>query len=311
MHNILKTMTFTAIIGSTNLLASDGVFLFTEAPDQPTQSIVYETSPTLRVNAHGYVQDDNDRFLLGWNMQGGMLHDPMNWDISRNNLGLVHYLDSMVPVQSTTFLQSNFVLPLDDGIGATSYQHQWSIIDNMGYSHDLVATFTKNAAATWFVSLGAPDALSVVRSFPGGVPIDVANPLVLNFDASNYLFDVDGGPSAPTLYIQWDPAKTTAYDSNITLDFGPIGMPTSTRQEALPFAVDQSTQDGSAPSAPVSSEVDSSGILSTIYADGSKGADFQLAYVALGMDISQTVVRPSLSPALQASVNAIFPVVAP
>ncbi|HBN22116.1 MAG TPA: hypothetical protein DD412_02615, partial [Holosporales bacterium] len=131
MHNLLKTMTFTAILGSTNLFASDGVFLFTEAPDMPNQSIVYETSPTLRVNDHGYVQDDNDRFLLGWNMQSGMLHDPNSWDISRNNLSLVRYLDSMIPFQQTTFLQSSFTLPLADAIG-TSYQHQWSVVDNVG-----------------------------------------------------------------------------------------------------------------------------------------------------------------------------------
>tara|TARA_R110002095_G_scaffold161734_6_gene140135 strand:- start:2438 stop:3370 length:933 start_codon:yes stop_codon:yes gene_type:complete len=310
MHKLLKTMTFTAILGSTNLFASDGVFLFTERPDQPSQSIVYETSPALRVNAHGYVQDDNDRFLVGWNMQNGMLHDPLNWDMSRNNLSLVSYLDSTLPIQQTSFLQSSFTLPLNDAIGA-SYQHQWSVIDNMGSSHDLVATFTKNAAATWFVSLGSPDALSVVRDYAGGVAIDAVNPLVLNFDASNYLLSIDGMPSSPMVYIQWDPAKTTAYDSSINLDLGPVGMPTSTRIEDGAFGVSQSSQDGSAPSEPVSARVDASGVLRTVYADGSEGDSFQLGYVSLGMDISSTVVRAPLDSTTQTAVNAIFPVVAP
>jgi hypothetical protein len=104
------------------------------------------------VNAHGYVQDDNDRFLLGWNTQSGQLHDPSNWDISRNNLSLVRYLDSIVPFQQTTFLQSGFTLPLSDAVGA-SYQHQWNVVDNMGSNHDLVATFTKTQRPHGFFPL--------------------------------------------------------------------------------------------------------------------------------------------------------------
>ncbi len=310
MHNLLKTMTFTAILGATNVLASDGIFLLTETPDMPNQHIVYETSPTLRVNDHGYVQDDNDRFLLGWNMQSGMLHDPNNRDMSRNNLSLVRYLDSMLPFQQTTILQSSFTLPLGDVIG-TSYQHQWSIFDNAGNSHDLVATFTKNAAATWFVSLDSPDALNVSRDYPGGTPINAATPLILNFDAGNYLLDIDGAPGAPTVYIQWNSATTTAYDSNFMLDFGPVGMPTSTRLDSVPFGVSQSFQDGSAPSKAVSADVDASGVLRTVYADGSQGDSFQLGYIALGMNGSQSVVRASLDSATQTAVNAIFPVVTP
>ncbi len=310
MHKLLKTMTFTAILGSTNLFASDGIFLLTESPDMPNQSIAYETSPTLRVNDHGYVQDDNDRFLLGWNMQNGMLHDPNNWDISRNNLSLVRLLDSTLPFQQTTFLQSSFTLPLADATG-TSYQHQWNVVDNMGSSHDLVATFTKNAAATWFVSLGSSDALNITRGHPAGVPIDAANPLVLNFDASNYLLDIDGAPSAHNIYIQWNPSSTSAYDSNIVLDFGPIGMPTSTRLDNVPFGVSQNSQDGFAPSESVSARVDASGVLRTLYANGSESDSFQLGYVALGSGGSQSVVRASLDSATQTSVDGIFPVVTP
>lgn len=310
MHKLLKTMTFTAIFGSTSLFASDGIFLLTEAPDMAQQRIVYETSPTLRINDHGYVQDDNDRFLLGWNMQNGMLHDPHNWDISRSNLSLVRLLDSTLPFQQTTFLQTSFTLPLADALG-TNHQHQWNIVDNVGVSHDLVATFTKDAETTWFVSLSSLDALSVARDHPGGLSIDDVNPLALNFDISNDLLNVDGMPYSPTLYIQWDSASTSAPDSSFILDFGLTGMPTPTRLDSVPFGVSQTSQDGSAPSDAVSARVNGDGVLRTIYADGSEEDSFQIAYIALGENGPESIVRAPLDTTTLAKVNAIFSPVTP
>lgn len=310
MHNIVKTIALSAILGSTSLLASDGVFLLTEGPDQMPQRVVLDTSPTLRVNDHGYVQDDNDRFLLGWNINMGMPFDPMNWDMSRNNLSLVRYLDSHCPTMQTNFLNTQFILPLDDPIGV-SYSHQWQVIDNMGLSHDLIGHFVKDAPETWFVSLNVPDAMdinmSVRRDNAGGSAIDAINPIILNFDVSHYLMDVDGMPVPRSLYIQWDPAKTSAYDQYFSLDFGPMGLSTSTRQESsADFGVDQSYQDGSIPSTPVSARVDASGMFYTKYADGSEQPSFELGYMSLGTMPGQMVVRAALDVATQTSVNAIF-----
>ena len=220
------------------------------------------------------------------------------------------YLDSNLPFMQTNFLNTQFILPLADPIGA-SYSHQWQVIDNMGLSHDLVANFVKNAAATWFVSLSTPDAMdinmSVRRDNSAGLVVDAANPIILNFDGSNYLMDVDGMPGPRALYIQWDPAKTTAYDQYFSLDFGPVGIASSTRQEANPFSVDQSYQDGSTPSEPVSARVDASGVFYTIYADGSEQPSFELGYVGLSTMAGQTVVRASLDAVTQTSLNALFP----
>jgi hypothetical protein len=139
----------------------------------------------------------------------------------------------------------------------------------------------------------------------------VANPLALNFDVSNYLIDVDGGPTSSNINIQWNPSSTTAYDSNIMLDFGPVGTPTSTQLDSVPFGVLHNSQDGSAPSDAVSARVDGGGTLRTVYADGSESDSFQLGYIALGASGPQSVVRAPLDSATQTAVNAIFPVVAP
>ena len=106
MHKTLQTLALTATLGVTNLWGSAGVYLLAEEPDNVSQSIVYATEPNLRLNAHGYVQDDADRFLVGWNPQQGMHHDPMNWDMSRNNLSLVKLGESQMPVMQTTFLNT-------------------------------------------------------------------------------------------------------------------------------------------------------------------------------------------------------------
>ncbi len=310
MHKTLQTLTLTATLGATNLFASSGVYLLAEKPDDVSQSIVYATEPNLRLNAHGYVQDDSDRFLVGWNTQQGMFHDPMNWDMSRNSLSLVKLGDSQVPVMQTGSLGGQFSFPLNDAIG-TSYNHQWQVIDMNGGSHDLVATFTKNAAATWFVSLDAPDALSVNRDHHGGPLIDEANPLSLNFDGTNNLMDVSGMAGPLNVYLQWDPALSSgAPDSNVMLDFGPMGMPGATHIEDAPYGVISSYQDGSAPSKAVSAHVDGSGALQAVYADGSSQESFQLGYISLGADPSQTVVRAPLNVAEQDKVNGIFPAAA-
>ena len=86
-------------------------------------------------------------------------------------------------------------------------------------------------------------------------------------------------------------------------------MPTSTRLDNIAFGVSQSFQDGSAPSESVSARVDASGVLHTIYADGSEGNSFQLGYVALGSSGPQSIVRAPLDSTTQTAVNSIFPVV--
>lgn len=307
MHKTLQTLALTATLGVTNLFASSGVYLLAEKPDDVSQSIVFATDPTLRLNAHGYVQDDADRFLVGWNTQQGMPFDSMNWDMSRNNLSLVKLGASQMPIMQTGSLGGQFTLPLNDPIGGGGYTHQWQVVDMNGGSHDLIATFTKNAAATWFVSLDAPDALSLSRDFLGGPIIDAANPLSLNFDGINNLMDVSGVLGSLNVYIQWDPALAAgAPDSSVMLDFGPMGIATATHLENVPYSVSGSYQDGSAPSDAVSAYVDGSGSLQTTYADGSSQESFQLGYMGLGSDPSQVVVRAPLDAAAQAKVNAIF-----
>lgn len=272
---------FTFVGSLTAALASPGVFLTTDRPDDVVNGVKYQTYPANPyVSCPGYLKVGADEHFLGWDVRHGMQPDLNDWQL---NLGLVQRVPSDRPIMPTSLLNVEYVLP-STAVDGDQHSHLWHVFDHNGGSHDVLAELKKASADVWHLSLSGPD--SIWRDHYGGPVVDAHNPLILNFDPSGSLMDISGMQGSLNLMMEWHNDPMMGHMSqNVMLDLGPMnmgpGMPGSTRIDGDAFVVAHSYQDGSGPVDIVGSRVDEQGLFYTRYSDGSEEPSYQLAHVRL------------------------------
>lgn len=260
--NSMKWTTMLIGLGmATHAYGSEGVFLVAGEPDNVLNKVKYKTEIDFHVNKNGYVVDQDDNFLLGWNNQQGKDFLPYDWNMSKQNLGLVKLSCPAAAFQATTHINERVVLP-STAVDGEIHTTNWNIVDFTGKEQSILATWIKRPGLNqWGLHFSNAEVESFRRNFPGGPQVLPTDPYRLNFDPSGLLMQVDEMPnSVLQLLIRWKqdpatlpvpvpppapaPAPMVGPEVLVSVDLGPVSGPSTTRVSGTEFVEEMFNRDG-------------------------------------------------------------------
>jgi flagellar hook protein FlgE len=233
---------------------------------------LYTRAGNFQLSASGTLQTVTGQDVQGWMATNGVLNTSGavgNITIPANALS--------TPTATTEFstdmnLQSGATV----GTSAATFSAPIQVVDSLGATQTLTATFTETAANTWSYSITIPG--QDVTGGTAGTPSQLATG-TLNFDSNGNL-QTPAAPGAVPVAIKG--LADGASDMNLTWNlYNPTTGASTITQFAQPSALSGTTQNGVAATEITSVSLSNGGTIVANYSDGNQAVIAQLALAGI------------------------------
>jgi flagellar hook protein FlgE len=236
-----------------------------------TGDTLYTRAGNFQLDANGNLITSTGQNVQGWTAVNGVVNTSGavgNISIPQNSLS--------TPTATTQFsmnlnLQANATVGDPDATFTSPIQ----VVDSLGATHTLTATFTETAANTWTYSVTIPG--QDLTAGTAGTPSQLATG-TLTFDSSGNLLT----PAPPaTVAVKATGLADGAADMTMNWNLlTPTGTSTIT-QFASPSALSGTNQDGVAATEITQVSISNGGAIQATYSDGSTSTVAQLAVAGI------------------------------
>lgn len=230
----------------------------------------YTRDGNFQENLNGFLTNSQGQIVQGYSAVNGVLNT--NGAIGPISLAA---LASQAPVASTKMtISAN--LDASSAVG-TSFSTPIQVVDSLGATHTLTATFKKTGANAWSYDLTIPG--EDTKTGTPGTPVSLGNG-TLTFDSTGKLTAPAAG--APATEKTTGGLASGANDLNISWSFfDPNGTPLIT-QYAQTSAASGTTQDGIQAATVNNVTLTDGGILMASYSSGKQVPIAQIALASIG-----------------------------
>ncbi len=233
---------------------------------------LYTRAGNFQLDGQGNLTTATGQDVQGWMSTNGVV----------NTSGAVGNItipaDALHTPSATTQFSADLNLQSDGVVGQTSgtFSAPIQIVDSLGSTHTLTATFTKTASNTWSYSLTVPGA--DLTSGTAGTPSQVAT--------GNLTFDSNGNLTAPAppgvVPVAITGLADGASDMNLNWNLFNSGTGAATiSQFAQPSALSGTSQDGVAAAEITQVSLGAGGAIIAHYSDGSQSVVAQVALAGI------------------------------
>lgn len=248
-------------------IQGDGFFVVTN----PAGNALYTRAGNFQLDAQGNLITVNGDKVQGWTSVGGVLNTTGaigNITIPENSI--------QTPTPTTQF-SLNLNLNSEGVVGDTTgtFSAPIQVVDSLGATHTLTATFTKTAAGSWKYDVTVPG--EDLASGKAGTPSSVANGTI-TFDANGQLkTPAPGAPISVKLTGLADGASDLTMNWNL---YNTDGSSTMT-QFSQPSALSASSQDGIAAAQITQVAIADGGEIIAHYSNGTQQIVGQIALASI------------------------------
>jgi flagellar hook protein FlgE len=236
-----------------------------------TGDTLYTRAGNFQLDANGNLVTSTGQNVQGWTAVNGVV----NTSGAVGNITIPQ--NSLSTPSATTQFSMNLNLEANATVGDpdATFTAPVQVVDSLGSTHTLTATFTETAANTWTYSVTIPG--QDLKTGTPGTPTQLATG-TLTFDSNGNL----ATPAPPaTVAVA---AKGLADGANdLTMNWNlltPTGASTLT-QYASPSALSGTTQDGVAATEITQVSISNGGAIQATYSDGSTSTVAQLALAGI------------------------------
>lgn len=231
---------------------------------------LYTRAGNFQLDANGNLVTSTGQFVQGWTAANGAVNTSGavgNITVPANSL---HTPSATTQFALNLNLQSDGVVGQPNGTFSAPIQ----VVDSLGSTHTLTATFTKTAANTWTYTVTIPG--EDLSGGTAGTPSQLATGS-LTFDSNGNLKT----PAAPgQVAVKITGLTDGASDMNLNWNLYTSGASTLT-QFAQPSAISGTSQDGIAAAEITQVSMANGGAIVAHYSDGSQAVIAQLALAAI------------------------------
>jgi flagellar hook protein FlgE len=233
---------------------------------------LYTRAGNFQLDGDGNLVTSTGQFVQGWMSTNGVL------STSGATGNITIPTDSLHKPSASTQFAVDLNLQSDGVVGqpSGSFSAPIQVVDSLGSTHTLTATFTKTAANTWDYSITIPG--EDLTSGTAGTPTQLAT--------GTLTFDTNGNLKTPAAPGQVAVAATGLADgaSDLTMNwnlYSPTTGAATLTQFAQPSAISGATQDGIAAAEITQVSLANGGAIVAHYSDGSQSIVAQLGMAAI------------------------------
>jgi flagellar hook protein FlgE len=248
-------------------IQGDGFFVVTNSAG----NTLYTRAGNFQLDAQGNLETVTGDKVQGWSSAGGVLN-------TTGAVGNITIPENSIQTPTPT---SNFSLDMnlnsDGTVGNTTgtFSAPIQVVDSLGATHTLTATFTKSAAGSWNYAVTVPG--QDLASGTAGTPSSVATGTI-TFDANGQLTTpAAGAPVSVKLTGLADGAADLTMNWNL---YKPDGSSTMT-QFSQPSALSGSSQDGIAAAQVTQVAIANGGEVIAHYSNGTQQIVGQVALASI------------------------------